>query len=92
MPKKNLKNNIEENIDHIMGVNQLFRTVSVPTDSINESQKNLSISQTNQIKPFNIKLPRHVHKQIKNLATDTDRSINDLLLEAIMSYYNIKSI
>jgi hypothetical protein len=88
MSKKKLKN-IEENIDNLMGVNQLFRAVSAPINSVSKSHKNLDISQTDEIKPFNIKLPKHVHRYMKNLATDTDRSINDLLVEAIMSYYKI---
>ncbi len=88
MSKKKLKN-IEESIDNLMGVNQLFRAVSAPINSVSKSHKNLDISQTDEIKPFNIKLPKHVHRYMKNLATDTDRSINDLLVEAIMIYYKI---
>jgi predicted HicB family RNase H-like nuclease len=91
MSKKKLKN-IEESIDNLMGVNQLFRAVSAPINSVSKSHKNLDISQKDDIKPFNIKLPKHVHKHMKNLATDTDRSINDLLVEAIMNYYKIKNI
>jgi predicted HicB family RNase H-like nuclease len=91
MSKKKLKN-IEESIDNLMGVNQLFRAISAPINSVNKPHKNQDKNTADKIKPFNIKLPKHVHKHIKNLATDTDRSINDLLIEAIKSYYNIKDI
>ena len=91
MSKKKLKN-IEESIDNLMGVNQLFRAISTPINSVSKSHKNLDMSQADKIKPFNIKLPKYVHRYIKNLATDTDRSINDLLIEAIKNYYNINDI
>lgn len=91
MSKKKLKN-IEENIDNLMGVNQLFRALHTPTGDMNKSLKNAAITHKDTIKAFNIKLPKHVHRHIKNLATDTDRSINELLLEAIMGYYKIKDI
>lgn len=84
MAKKRLKD-IGDNIDRLMGVNQLF--------NINTSNKGkIESSLSNDIKYFNLKLPRAVHRYIKNLSTDSDRSINDLLLEAITSYYKIKNI
>ncbi len=84
MAKKRLKD-IGDNIDRLMGVNQLF--------NINTSNKGkIESSLNNDIKYFNLKLPRAVHRYIKNLSTDSDRSINDLLLEAITSYYKIRNI
>lgn len=82
--------NIEKNIDNIMGVNQLFRTVDPKNNSnergIYENSKNNEISC---VKSFNLKLPKHMHTYVKKMAIDTEKSINDLLIEAISNYYNI---
>lgn len=91
MTKKELKN-IGNNIDNLMGVNQLFKSISQNDPRMNKKEGYLGCNPKDAIKPFNIKLPKHIHRQIKNLATDTERSINDLLLEAIINYYNIKDI
>ncbi len=82
--------NIENNIDNAMGVNQLFKSV-LPANNIIE--KNLhDYSENNDIeyiKPFNLKLPKHIHSHIKKMAIDTEKSINELLIEAIKSYYKV---
>ena len=86
MAKKRLKD-IGDNIDRLMGVNQLFNI-----KNSNKDKDKIESTLNYDIKYFNLKLPRAMHKHIKKLSTDSDRSINDLLLEAINSYYKIKNI
>lgn len=84
--KKNRIRNIQENIDNAMGINQLFKSAAMPkSDFADQSDK----SETDVIKPFNLKLPKQMHIYIKKMAIDTEKSINELLIEAIKNYYKI---
>jgi len=81
MQKK--KRDIEKSIDNAMGINQLFNPSLVENRSIKISEP------AEIVKSFNLKLPKHMHTHVKKLAIDKEKSINELLIEAISSHYNI---
>lgn len=81
--------NIEENIDNAMGISQLFKSVMPKKDSIKNVSDQSNDDEVDVIKPFNLKLPKHIHTYVKKMAIDTEKNINELLIEAIRSYYKI---
>lgn len=87
---KNKIRGIEKSIDNAMGVNQLFKsTTPKEVVDLNKAYKKSEYDESDHIKSFNLKLPKHMHVHVKKMAIDKEKSINELLIEAISHYYKI---